>query len=69
MFVDVLDFGLILCFCFGVGINMIIDVIEIGGLMIVDVIGVLLDVGINCGLCCFEIVVLIVKCSLVEVVE
>jgi assimilatory nitrate reductase catalytic subunit len=43
--------GPVLCACFGIGINTILDAIETKGLMSVDAIGEALGAGTNCGSC------------------
>ena len=43
--------GPVLCSCFGVGINTIIEAIETRSLMTVDAIGAALNAGTNCGSC------------------
>ncbi|MFW2586915.1 molybdopterin-dependent oxidoreductase [Sagittula sp. SSi028] len=47
--------GPILCSCFGVGVNTIIDAVETRGAMSVDAIGEMLGAGTNCGSCRPEI--------------
>lgn len=47
--------GPVLCACFGVGINTILDAIETKGLITVDAIGEALGAGTNCGSCRPEI--------------
>ncbi|MEX0285556.1 MAG: molybdopterin-dependent oxidoreductase [Paracoccaceae bacterium] len=48
---DVPDVGPILCSCFDVGVNTILDAIEAQGLRSVEAIGVALQAGTNCGSC------------------
>lgn len=43
--------GPVLCACFGVGVNTILNAIETDGLMSVDAIGAALSAGTNCGSC------------------
>ncbi|MDF1668666.1 MAG: molybdopterin-dependent oxidoreductase [Roseovarius sp.] len=47
--------GPILCSCFGVGVNTIVNAIEMQGLMSVDKVGDALGAGTNCGSCKPEI--------------
>jgi assimilatory nitrate reductase catalytic subunit len=47
--------GPVLCACFGVGINTIIEAVETKGALSVDSIGALLGAGTNCGSCRPEI--------------
>lgn len=47
--------GPVLCACFGIGINTILDAIETKGLMTVESIGDALGAGTNCGSCRPEI--------------
>nr|WP_123793409.1 nitrate reductase [Pacificibacter maritimus] len=48
---DRVDTGPVICSCFGVGLNTIINAIETGGLGDVDQIGAALQAGTNCGSC------------------
>ncbi|MEP3345768.1 MAG: molybdopterin-dependent oxidoreductase [Litoreibacter sp.] len=52
---DVPNPGPVLCSCFGVGINTIIEAVEVKGLMSVEAIGEALGAGTNCGSCRPEI--------------
>ncbi|WP_424986447.1 molybdopterin-dependent oxidoreductase [Microbulbifer sp. S227A] len=52
---DVPDPGPMLCACFGVGVNTIVDAIETGGLLSVEAVGQALQAGTNCGSCRPEI--------------
>ncbi|PWE32957.1 nitrate reductase [Maritimibacter sp. 55A14] len=47
--------GPVLCSCFGIGINTIVQAVEDQGLMSVDAIGAALGAGTNCGSCRPEI--------------
>ena len=49
------DPGPVLCSCFGIGINTIIDAVEQGHALNVDEIGAVLGAGTNCGSCRPEI--------------
>ena len=53
------DPGPVVCACFNVGVNTILDGIETQGLMSVDAIGAALQAGSNCGSCRPEIAVLL----------
>ncbi|MDJ0820272.1 MAG: molybdopterin-dependent oxidoreductase [Paracoccaceae bacterium] len=48
---DVPNPGPILCSCFGVGVNTIVDAIESQGILTVEDIGAALSAGTNCGSC------------------
>ncbi|WP_420380656.1 molybdopterin-dependent oxidoreductase [Marivita sp.] len=48
---DLPDSGPVLCACFGIGINTILNAIETQGLLSVDAIGDALGAGTNCGSC------------------
>lgn len=52
---DVPDPGPMLCACFGVGVNTIVEAIETDGLATVEAIGTALQAGTNCGSCRPEI--------------
>ena len=52
---DLPDPGPVVCSCFGVGVNTILEAIEGQGLITVDAIGVALQAGTNCGSCRAEI--------------
>ncbi|MCC1492163.1 nitrate reductase [Cognatishimia sp. F0-27] len=52
---DMPDPGPVLCSCFGVGVNTIVDAIGTKGLMTVESIGEVLAAGTNCGSCRPEI--------------
>ncbi|AJE46686.1 molybdopterin dinucleotide binding domain-containing protein [Celeribacter indicus] len=56
---DVPDPGPVLCSCFSVGVNTIVDAIETQHLFSVDAIGAALQAGSNCGSCRPEIAALI----------
>ena len=45
------DEGALVCSCFGIRINTIIEAIESRGLTTVDQIGAVLEAGTNCGSC------------------
>lgn len=53
------DPGPVLCSCFGIGVNSIVETIETRGLMSVDAVGEALQAGTNCGSCRPEIAVLL----------
>ncbi|MHA6323694.1 molybdopterin-dependent oxidoreductase [Roseivivax sp. CAU 1753] len=67
--VDVPNPGPVLCSCFGVGVNTIVDAIECQGLMSVDQIGAALGAGSNCGSCRPEIAELLVSVEIREAAE
>ena len=66
---DVPDAGPIVCSCFDVGINTLIEAIETRGLMSVDAIGELLQAGTNCGSCRPELAALLAASSRKEAAE
>ncbi|MEM7722702.1 MAG: molybdopterin-dependent oxidoreductase [Pseudomonadota bacterium] len=49
------DPGPVICSCFGVGVNTIVDAIETRGLLSVEAVGAALQAGTNCGSCKPEI--------------
>ncbi|PLS21010.1 nitrate reductase [Neptunicoccus cionae] len=51
--------GPILCSCFGIGVNTIVNAIELQGLLSVDHVGEALGAGTNCGSCRPEIATLL----------
>ncbi|MYM55815.1 nitrate reductase [Thalassovita mangrovi] len=53
------DPGPVLCSCFGVGVNTIVQAIETQGLMSVEAVGEALQAGTNCGSCRPEIAALL----------
>ena len=53
--VGVPNSGPILCSCFGIGINKIVEAIETNGLMSVQQVGEAISAGTNCGSCRPEI--------------
>lgn len=55
------DPGPVVCSCFNVGVNTIVDAIETGGIITVDGIGKALQAGTNCGSCRPEIADLLAK--------
>jgi assimilatory nitrate reductase catalytic subunit len=57
--VDMPDPGPVLCSCFGIGINTIVEAIETGQVMTVDAVGAALGAGTNCGSCRPEIAALL----------
>ncbi|WP_416369549.1 molybdopterin-dependent oxidoreductase [Tritonibacter mobilis] len=57
--VDMPDPGPVLCSCFGIGINTIVEAIESGQVMTVDAVGAALGAGTNCGSCRPEIAALL----------
>ena len=61
--------GPMLCSCFGVGVNTIVQAIEEQGLITVDAVGAALQAGTNCGSCRPEIAALIGKLNLREAAE
>ncbi|MBM2324218.1 MULTISPECIES: nitrate reductase [Marivita] len=61
--------GPVLCACFGIGINTILDAIETEGLMTVDAIGEALSAGTNCGSCRPEISDLLLSVKTREAAE
>ncbi len=63
------DPGPIVCSCFGVGINTILNGIETQGLMTVDAIGAALEAGTNCGSCRPEIAGLLARTQTAEAAE
>ena len=66
---DLPDPGPVVCSCFSVGINTILDAIETRGLMTVDATGEALEAGTNCGSCRPEIAELLARVNLVEAAE
>ena len=66
---DLPDPGPVLCSCFSVGINTILDAIETRGLMTVDAIGEALEAGTNCGSCRPEIADLLTRVNMAEAAE
>ncbi len=66
---DVPDPGPVLCSCFGVGINTIVEAIETGGLMSVETVGEALQAGTNCGSCRPEIAALLNRPRIREAAE
>ena len=56
---DTPDRGAIVCSCFGVGVNQIVDAVASRGCASVDAVGTLLSAGTNCGSCRTEIQCLI----------
>ena len=56
---DVPDPGPVLCSCFGIGINTIVEAVEAEGLMTVEAVGAALEAGTNCGSCKPEIAALL----------
>lgn len=67
--VDRPDPGPVLCACFGVGVNTILQAIETGGLVSVEAIGAALDAGTNCGSCKPELAALLTAQSCREAAE
>lgn len=61
--------GPVLCSCFGVGVNTIVDAVETQGLMSVDQIGAALSAGTNCGSCRPEIAELLMSLRTREAAE
>jgi len=61
--------GPVLCSCFGVGVNTIVDAIETKGLVSVDQIGEALCAGTNCGSCRPEIAELLMSVGVREAAE
>ncbi|MCW8844080.1 MAG: molybdopterin-dependent oxidoreductase, partial [Rhodobacteraceae bacterium] len=61
--------GPILCSCFGVGVNTIVNAIEMQGLMSVDTVGEALGAGTNCGSCRPEIAALLQSVTQKEAAE
>ncbi|SDH85770.1 nitrate reductase [Alloyangia pacifica] len=55
------DPGPVVCACFNVGVNTILDGIETQGLMSVDAIGAALQAGTNCGSCRPELAALLAR--------
>ena len=66
---DVLDPGPMLCSCFGVGLNTIIDAVETRGASSVETIGEVLGAGTNCGSCRPEIAELLHRLQMREAAE
>lgn len=52
---DMPDVGAIVCSCFSVGVNSIVDAVTNGGCMSVEQVGAALKAGTNCGSCRAEI--------------
>ncbi|WP_371157225.1 molybdopterin-dependent oxidoreductase [Jannaschia sp. 2305UL9-9] len=67
--VDAPNPGPVLCSCFGIGINTIVDAIETRGQMSVDQIGAALGAGTNCGSCRPEIADLLLSARAREAAE
>jgi len=63
------DPGPVLCSCFSVGVNTIVDAIETRGLMSVEAIGTALQAGTNCGSCRPEIADLLASLTEREAAE
>ena len=61
--------GPVLCACFGIGINTIVEAIETKGLMSVDHIGDVLGAGTNCGSCRPELAELLQSVRVREAAE
>lgn len=61
--------GPVLCSCFGIGLNTIIDAIETQGLVTVDQIGEALGAGTNCGSCRPELAQLLARTKVTEAAE
>ena len=61
--------GPVLCACFGVGVNTILQAIETQGLLSVEAIGAALNAGTNCGSCKPEIGALLERVQLREAAE
>ncbi len=61
--------GPVLCSCFGVGINTIVEAIETGGLMSVETVGEAMQAGTNCGSCRPEIAALLAQSRVREAAE
>ena len=66
---DIPDTGLIVCACFGFGVNTILTAIEAGGLISVEQIGAALQAGRNCGSCRPELAALLARSVLREAAE
>ncbi|WP_417807568.1 molybdopterin-dependent oxidoreductase [Thioclava sp.] len=66
---DVPNAGPILCSCFGIGINTIIEAIEADNLLSVDAIGAAIGAGTNCGSCRPEIAELLQRVQIREAAE
>ncbi len=66
---DVPDAGPIVCSCFDVGINTILDAIESRALLSVDAIGAALQAGTNCGSCRPELAALLASATRKEAAE
>ena len=63
------DPGPIVCSCFNVGVNQILEAIETGGAISVDAVGTALQAGTNCGSCRPEIAVLLERTRAAEPAE
>ena len=61
--------GPVLCACFGVGVNTILQAIESDGLMSVEAVGAALNAGTNCGSCKPEIGALLARVQHREAAE
>ncbi|GHF42383.1 nitrate reductase [Seohaeicola zhoushanensis] len=66
---DVPDPGPVVCSCFGVGLNTLIEAIETNGLVSVEAVGESLRAGTNCGSCRPEIADLIARVHRREAAE
>ncbi len=66
---DMPDAGPIVCSCFGVGMNTILNAIENDGLLSVDQIGSALQAGTNCGSCKPELAELLASVQRKEAAE
>ncbi|MCB1341897.1 MAG: (2Fe-2S)-binding protein, partial [Pseudooceanicola sp.] len=66
---DVPDPGPVICSCFGIGLNTLIDAIESRGLASVDAIGAALRAGTNCGSCRPELADLLARARVPEAAE
>lgn len=58
---DLANPGPIICACFNVGVNTIVEAIEKGGVLTVEQVGAALEAGTNCGSCRSEIAGLLAR--------
>ncbi len=63
------DAGPVVCSCFSVGVNTILNAIEQNGLMTVEAIGAALSAGTNCGSCKPELAALVARSTVKEAAE